>query len=166
MNTARLALYVVLFLVLASSWGFSCVLWRAAELNARVGPLETRHFDSLTLVMVGTGGAYEDPERRGPATAIGFGEHILLVDAGRGVADGLRAAAIPVAQPEAVLLTNLMPENTMGLDDLLFTGWLRDRETPLRIYGPAGTVAFVSSLEAAYRGAAEARAGARGPPVL
>ena len=31
---------------------------------------------------------------------------------------------IPVHQPNTVLLTSLMPENTVGLDDLVLTGWI------------------------------------------
>ena len=42
------------------------------------------------------------------------------MDAGRGVAEGLRLSKIPVSQPGTVLLTNLMPTNTQGLDDLIF----------------------------------------------
>ena len=70
---------------------------------------------------LGTGGGYENPDRRGPALALGLGADVVLVDAGRGVAEGLRAAQIPVAQPRLVVLTSLLPENTVGLDDLLQT---------------------------------------------
>ncbi len=41
------------------------------------------------------------------------------MDAGRGVAEALRAAKIPPSQPDVVLLTSLLPENMVGLDDLL-----------------------------------------------
>ena len=39
-------------------------------------------------------------------------------------------------------LSSLLPENTVGLDDLLLTGWLDGREAPLRVVGPAGTAEF------------------------
>jgi ribonuclease BN (tRNA processing enzyme) len=70
----------------------------------------------------------------------------VLVDAGRGVAEGLRLAGIPVSQPDTLLLTNLLPTNTVGLDDLLLTGWLARREQPLRVIGPTGVAALVDAL--------------------
>ena len=151
--------------VLCVGWAASCVIWRAAEVNELVGPLERRSYPNLTVIAVGTGSPYENPERRGSTTGIGFDEQILLVDVGRGVAEGLRLAKIPVAQPSRVLLTSLMPENTMGLDDLLFTGWRQDREHAMEIVGPSGTRAFVSSLEDAYREGADALGGALALPA-
>jgi ribonuclease Z len=147
----RLFAILLAAVVLCVGWAASCVIWRAAEVNELVGPLETRRYRGLTVVAVGTGSPYENPERRGPSTAIAWGEHILLVDVGRGVAEGLRLSKIPVSQPSRVLLTSLMPENIMGLDDLIFTGWRQDRAHPLEIVGPTGTREFVSNLEAAYR---------------
>ena len=66
--------------------------------------------------------------RRGPAQrGRRWARACVLVDAGRGVAESLRAARIPVPQPDTLLLTSLLPENTVGLDDLLLTGWLEGR---------------------------------------
>jgi ribonuclease Z len=136
--------------MLAIGWVGACVMWRAAEVGELVQPLEPVHFESLRIITIGTGGPYENPERLGPSTAVGWGSHLLLVDAGRGTAEALRKAQIPVAQPELVLVTNLLPHNTLGLDDLLFTGWRESRSTPLRIIGPPGTAEFVAGIEAAY----------------
>lgn len=134
----------------------SCLLWRAAEIGELVAPLAARSYPRLTVVTVGTGGGYENPERGGPCTAVGWGELIFLVDAGRGVAEGLRLSRIPVSQPRTVLLTSLMPENTQGLDDLIYTGWLAPREAPLLVIGPIGSRGFVEELLAAYRSGAAA----------
>jgi len=116
-------------------------------------PLEPRDFPRMTLLALGTGGAYENPARRGPATAVALGRRVVLVDAGRGLAESLRAAKLPVAQPDTLLLTHLLPENTVGLDDLLLTGWLEGRTTPLRVIGPPGTRQLVEGLAAAHAGA-------------
>jgi ribonuclease Z len=155
MNLRLLGLLLALCLVAVGIAG-SCVLWRAAEIGELVAPLETRGYPRLTVVAVGTGGGYENPERRGPCTAIGWGHRIFLVDAGRGVAEGLRLSGIPVSQPTTVLLTNLMPHNTQGLDDLIFTGWLAPRRDPLRVIGPIGSRSFVEGLLAAYRSGRDA----------
>lgn len=123
----------------------------AFERAEQVRYLETRNFEELTVVAVGTAGSTENPSRRGPAIAVGFGETLLLVDAGRAVSEGLRNATIPVQQPDTVYLTSLLPENTVGLDDLLLTGWRAPRETALRIVGPKGTRALTEHLIAAHR---------------
>jgi len=142
----RLILYGVLALALAFSWGASLMIWRAAEMGDLVAPLDPRSFATLEVIAVGTGSAWENPERLGPCIAVGSGDTLWLVDAGRGVAEALRHAGIPVAQPRAVLLTSLMPENTVGLDDLLLTGFLEGRDRPLRVVGPVGTRALVEGI--------------------
>lgn len=145
--------------VAVAGWVLTCGAWRLEQEVARVGPLEDRTFATLTVVTAGSGGRFENPERRGPVTAIGFGAHIVLVDAGRAVADALRLSAIPVSQPDAVFLTNLLPENTIGLDDLLLTQWINGRERPLALYGPTGTRALAENLLEAH---ADAIAGLSG----
>jgi ribonuclease BN (tRNA processing enzyme) len=150
MNT-RLVVILGLIAMLMIAWVAAFALWRAAEIGEQVAPLEPRRFDSLTLIAVGTGSDHENPVRLGPATAIGWEDHVVLVDAGRGVAESLRRSGLPVTQPRRVYLTNLLPENTVGLDDLLATGWLQDRETPLVVIGPAGTGELVEHLLAAHR---------------
>jgi ribonuclease BN (tRNA processing enzyme) len=136
--------------ILILAWLGAGVLWRAAEMAEIVAPLDPQEFTELTVITVGTGNEYENPRRHGPSTAVGLGQRIVLVDAGRGIAEGLRSAKIPLDQPSLVVLTNLLPENVMGLDDLLFTGWLVPRKAPLRILGPPGTSAFIESLTQAY----------------
>ena len=158
--TARAVLFVLLALVMSFLWGSTFVVWRAAEIGELVQTLEPRRFERLTVIAVGTGGAYENPERLGPSTGIGYGERVLLVDAGRAVAEALRVSAIPVVQPDSVFLTNLLPLNTVGLDDLLLTGWRAPREQPIRLYGPPGTRALAEAIMAGHAigAAAEGRA--------
>jgi ribonuclease Z len=139
--------------VVAACWALTCAAWRFDEVAKGVLPLEPRDFPSLTLLTLGTGGAYENPARRGPATAVALGSRVVLIDAGRGVAESLRAAKLPVPQADTLLLTHLLPENTVGLDDLLLTGWREGRTTPLRVIGPPGTRALVEGLAAAHAGA-------------
>jgi ribonuclease BN (tRNA processing enzyme) len=157
MNFRLIGFFLVLGVVIFS-WLMTFGAWQFQNVAARVVPIETRSFAELTVVAVGTGGAYENPARGGPVTAVAFGERVLLVDAGRGIAEGLRNATIAVSQPEILLLTNLLPENTAGLDDLLLTGWLQGRSEPLRVVGPTGTRALVDGLLAAHaRGIAARR---------
>jgi ribonuclease BN (tRNA processing enzyme) len=160
----RLVGFLLVLGVAVASWVVTCGTWRVSKVASGVVPLDAREFEHFTVVTVGTGGAYENPDRVGPATAVALGSQVLLVDAGRAVAEGLRAVRIPVAQPRAILLTNLLPENTVGLDDLLLTGWLEGRSEPLRLYGPPGTRALASALTTGHRRGIEGRARALGLP--
>lgn len=135
---------------LVGSWVMTCQLWRYRDVSAGVAWLEPREFERLSAVTLGTGSAYENPQRLGPATAIALGDLVVLVDAGRGVAEALRKAEIPVQQPARVFLTSLLPENSVGLDDLLLTGWLAPRQEPLVLMGPPGTRALAEALLAAH----------------
>jgi ribonuclease BN (tRNA processing enzyme) len=158
----RLMILVLGALSLLVGLFFSCQIWRYNDLAEGIAWLEDRTFERETLIAIGTGGAAENPHRNGPATAIGVGKRVLLVDAGRGVADGLRQCQIPIAQPDTVLLTSLLPENTLGLDDLLLTGWNTPRAKPLRLVGPPGTRARAEAIMAAYGPSIDALAAARG----
>ncbi len=164
MNPFRLIGLLVAVIVAALSWMATCGAWQLEEMVAQVGPLDPREFPELTLITLGTGGAYENPARRGPATGVALGDQVWVVDAGRGIAEGLRLAQIPVSQPETVLLTNLLPENTVGLDDLLLTGWLDGRSQPLRLIGPAGTRELAEALQTAHARSIAARSRAFGLP--
>lgn len=146
---ARLAFFAVAAAALLVSWCSSFVLWRAAERGDEVVTLDARDMGALSVVAVGTGSAWENPTRGGPSIAVGAGEDVWLVDAGRGVAEGLRRARIPVAQPSVVYLTSLLPENTVGIDDLLMTGFRQGRAQPLALVGPPGTEALARAVEAA-----------------
>ncbi|MFP8880978.1 MAG: hypothetical protein VCE43_16785 [Myxococcota bacterium] len=158
----RLVGLLLVVAVAVAGWVLTCGAWRLEQEVARVGPLDDRTFEILTVVTAGTGGRFENPERRGPVTAIGFGSRIVLVDAGRAVADALRLSTIPVSQPDAVYLTNLLPQNTIGLDNLLLTQWINGRERPLRVVGPAGTRALADGLLRGHRQGIAGRAGGLG----
>jgi ribonuclease Z len=147
----RVLLLVVLVIFAIAAVATTWLGNRMKDVSEGARALEPREFEAPTVVFVGTGGSYANHRRGGPAVALAAGGDLVLVDAGRGVAEGLRAARIPVAQPRAVYLTSLLPENTVGLDDLLLTGWLEPRERPLLVVGPPGTRALVEGLAAAHR---------------
>lgn len=149
-SNLRMIAMALMVVIVAAMWGVAWMSKRFDVVASGVAALQARHFDQLSGVAVGTGGTFEDHNRSGPAIAVGLGEDLILVDAGRGVAEALRAAEIPVWQPSHLVLTQLLPENTNGLDDLWLTGWLGPREAPLQILGPPGTAAFVEGLQRAH----------------
>ena len=165
MNQLRVVGLAVALFVGALSWIATCAAWQFDEVAAGFLPLPVRNFERFTLVTLGTGGAHENPNRLGPATALALDETIWLLDAGRGVADALRAAEIPVSQPEQILLTSLLAENLVGLDTLLTTRWVEGEREPLRLLGPPGTEALARAVEAAVVPGLRARASALELPL-
>jgi len=150
--SGRALLFVVVALFAGVSWVLSFEASKLQTLTERVGLLEPRKFETLTVVTSGTGAAQEDPERLGPVIVVGAGERVVVVDAGRAAAEALRKSKLPLVQPDTVLLTSLLPENVVGLPELLLAGWAAGREKPLRVVGPPGTGALVDGLSQAFAG--------------
>ena len=112
--------------------------------------------DSTHLVILGTGNPNPDPERSGPSVAVIANGTAYLVDAGPGLMR--RAASLSARFPALtaqrlgfLFLTHLHSDHTVGLPDLIHTGWVMGREAPLRIYGPPGIREMAEHLTEAYR---------------
>jgi ribonuclease Z len=162
---ARVVVLGFLVAVVIAMWVFAFLSKHFEKVAAGVAALPPAEFERLTLLALGTGGTFENHLRRGPALAVGLGEDIVLLDAGRGVTEALRASAIPVEQPRVLLLSSLAAENVLGLDELWLGGWLRGREAPLAVYGPPGTRALVDGIERALAAQADAQAEAWSLPA-
>ena len=109
--------------------------------------------DSIVVTLLGTGTPQPRMDRLGPATLVEAGPHRLLFDAGRGVPIRLEQAGVRSGSVGPVFLTHLHSDHVTGLPDLWLTGWLPSfggRSTPLQVVGPAGTVAMVEGLRAAF----------------
>jgi ribonuclease BN (tRNA processing enzyme) len=108
------------------------------------------------VVILGTGTPNPDPERSGPAVAVVVKGTAYLVDAGAGVmrraaqatANGIPALDSP--KLGIVFLTHLHSDHTIGLPDVIHTGWILGRERPLRLFGPPGTMDMARHLTEAY----------------
>ncbi len=142
-------------MIVVVMWAMAWMSNRFEEVASGIAGLEAARFDQLSGVAVGTGGSFENHHRSGPAIAVGIDKDVLLIDAGRGVAEALREVSIPPWQPNHLVLTSLLPENTLGIDDLWISGWMGRREVPLQIYGPPGTAALVEGLRQAHASSAE-----------
>ena len=102
------------------------------------------------IVLLGTGTPYPDPAASGPATAVVLDKRVFLFDAGAGVMRRINAAGLPINGVEALFITHLHTDHTLGLPDLIFTSWVMGRRTPLQAYGPHGLKLMTSHLIAAY----------------
>lgn len=107
------------------------------------------------VVFLGTGVPRPFPERSGPATAIIVDDRAYLVDVGPGIMRRAAAAAekgVPAVEPVKLtiaFITHLHSDHTIGLPDLVFTGWAGRKQ--LDIYGPTGTKAMVNHVLAAWQ---------------
>lgn len=102
------------------------------------------------IILLGTGTPYPDPNAAGPATAVVVGERVFLFDAGAGVMRRMNAAKLPISGPEAVFITHLHSDHTLGYADLMLTSWIMRRVSPFPVYGPHGLRSMTAHLLAAY----------------
>ncbi|HEV8455190.1 MAG TPA: MBL fold metallo-hydrolase, partial [Gemmatimonadales bacterium] len=108
------------------------------------------------VVMLGTGTPNPDPGRSGPAVAVVVNGTAYLFDAGTGVmrraaqAAGNGIDALLAPRIGLVFLTHLHSDHTIGLPDVIHTGWIAGRARPLRLFGPPGTVELARHLTEAW----------------
>lgn len=124
--------------------GWLLITATAAQTKDGLAPAATK------IVLLGTGTPYPDPTASGPATAIVVGNRVFLIDAGPGVMRRLNGAGLPINGVEALFITHLHSDHTLGYPDLIFTSWVMGRRTPLQAYGPHGLKRMTDHLIAAY----------------
>jgi ribonuclease BN (tRNA processing enzyme) len=103
----------------------------AAQEQAAVG--------DFRIITLGTAGG--PPAHRGraqPATLLQVGGQDYLIDAGEGAGFQLMQAGVPANALDAVFITHLHWDHTLGLDYLMASGWMQNRRQPLPVYGPPG----------------------------
>ena len=104
----------------------------------------------LKVTLLGTGNPRPVMSRFGPSILVEAGNQKLLFDCGRGVTQRLFQLGIPFSDANALFLTHLHSDHTVGIPDLWLTGWIMDRKIPLRIWGPAGTKDLAAHLQQAW----------------
>ena len=106
--------------------------------------------DSAVVITLGTGMPRPNPRAAGPATAVVVGRRVFLFDAGPGVMRQLAEAGLPINGVEALFITHLHTDHTLGYPDLIFTSWVMGRRTTLAAFGPPGLRAMTDHLTAAW----------------
>ena len=103
----------------------------------------------LSLFFAGTAGSVPTARRGLPATLLRRGGDRLLFDCGEGTQRQLlRTVGLPDMQ--AVFLTHHHADHWLGLPGMLKSFELRDRQAPLTVYGPPGTVALMRAMRIVY----------------
>ena len=105
---------------------------------------------STQVILLGTGTPYPDPAASGPATAVVVHGRLFLFDVGTGVMRRLKAANLPINGPEALFITHLHSDHTLGYADLILTSWVMRRRAPFPVFGPPGLQRMTNHLLAAY----------------
>ena len=99
----------------------------------------------LDVLFVGTAGSAPSARRGLPATLVRRGGDRLLFDCGEGTQRQL-VRSTGLVELEDVFITHFHADHVLGLPGMLKTFGLRQRERPLRVYGPAGLRALFGSL--------------------
>jgi ribonuclease Z len=105
----------------------------------------------IKVTFLGTGTPQPIMERFSASTLVQAGSETLLFDAGRGCLQRLQQINVSYGKIDALFLTHLHSDHTVGLPDLWLTGWLISRRTiPLNVFGPTGTNEMMNYLRKAY----------------
>jgi ribonuclease Z len=111
---------------------------------------------TLRVTLLGSGVPDPQPDRFSASTLIEAGDQKLLIDVGRGATIRLYQLRIPLSKLDAVFFTHYHSDHTVGMPDLLLTGWLppgfAHRTQPMHVIGPVGAKALMDGLAIAYGG--------------
>ena len=111
---------------------------------------------STKLVLLGTGTPNACPNASGPACAVVVDDRAYLVDFGPGVVRQASKAyykGIDPLRPDLLttaFCTHLHTDHTVGYADLIFTPWVLERSSPLKVFGPKGLQRMTDHLLQAY----------------
>jgi ribonuclease Z len=109
---------------------------------------------TFRVTLLGTGTPTLSLDRFGPSTLIEAGDQKLLIDVGRGATIRLNQLHVPLSKIDVIFFTHYHSDHTVGMPDLLLTGWLAPtfRTLPMHVVGPIGAKALMDGLASAYVG--------------
>jgi ribonuclease Z len=121
-----------------------------ASLHAQPAPVPRA---TLQITLLGTGNPRPNMERFGPSILVEAGPRRILIDAGRGATQrlfeiGARELLVGI---DALFLTHLHSDHTVGIPDVWLTSWVFGRAVALEVLGPAGTAEMSGHLAQAYQ---------------
>ncbi|HWK67547.1 MAG TPA: MBL fold metallo-hydrolase [Rhizobiaceae bacterium] len=93
------------------------------------------------LVLLGTkGGPALRPGGPWPTSSLlEMGGRTIVVDCGLGVTRALTDAGVALKDLDLILVTHMHSDHVLELGPLLHTAWTAGLETPVNVFGPAGT---------------------------
>lgn len=103
------------------------------------------------VYLAGTGVPTPNAQRMGSCVVVAVDGEPILFDCGRGAATQLVKLGLDPWRVRHVFLTHHHFDHTIGLPDLMLGSWQMGRDTPLRVFGPAGTKHFAESIFETFR---------------
>jgi ribonuclease Z len=103
----------------------------------------------LSLFFAGTAGSVPSARRGLPATLLRRGGDAILFDCGEGTQRQL-IRSVGLADVSHVFLTHFHADHWLGLPGMLKSFELRDRDRPLTVLGPPGTIKLLEALRFVY----------------
>jgi ribonuclease Z len=103
----------------------------------------------LSIFFAGTAGSVPTARRGMPALLVRRGGDRMLFDCGEGTQRQL-VRSVGLADVDDVFVTHLHADHWLGLPGLLKTFELRDRERPLRVFGPPGLGELMGRMRPVY----------------
>ena len=106
--------------------------------------------DIIKVTILGSGTPRISFERFSQSILIEHKQDKYLFDAGRGALIRLYQSNILPNEIKNIFITHLHSDHILGFSDILMTGWVYHRDSPLQIYGPEGMKNFVKNTLKAY----------------
>jgi ribonuclease Z len=100
----------------------------------------------MRVILLGTGAALSDPDRNHTAILITVRGRHYLIDCGHGATHQMMRAGIDPIDIDTVFFTHLHMDHIADFPFLMLSSWIFGKQTPTTVFGPAGTVDFVSHL--------------------
>lgn len=135
-------------------------LWQIVLASVLLLSAFTASHADTRIAMLGTGTPVHNPERSGPSVAIVVDDKSYIFDFGPGLVRraaaltprfGGEIEALAAKNLSTAFLTHLHSDHTVGLPDLLLTGWSSgNRDVRMKIFGPEGIQQLVDGVHEAY----------------
>jgi ribonuclease Z len=103
----------------------------------------------LSLFFAGTGGSVPSARRGLPAVLVRRGGDRLLFDCGEGTQRQL-VRSVGLADMDSVFITHFHADHWLGLPGMLKSFALRERDSPLTVYGPRGLKDLMRAMRVVY----------------
>lgn len=98
--------------------------------------------DRLVLLGVKGGPAIRPGGPMPTSSLLEVGGRIAVVDCGLGVTRALTDAGVDLKSLDLIFITHLHSDHVLDLGALLHTAWMAGLKTPVRVFGPAGTLRY------------------------
>ena len=100
----------------------------------------------LSIIFLGTGGSWPTVKRNVTSIAVKRGSEVILFDCGEGTQRQFQKSKLSYMQISKIFITHFHGDHFLGIPGLIQTMQLNDRDKPLHIYGPKGTIKLTNQL--------------------